>query len=57
MFLGSLQVSGLPTSYLVFKVTLPKLLFRSAILHAKHAKPYSTNLKNIQNATANELLK
>ena len=32
MFLGSLQVSGLPTSYLLSQVTLPKLLFQLAIL-------------------------
>ena len=32
MFLGSLQVSGLPTSYLLSQVTLPKFLFQPAIL-------------------------
>ena len=32
MVLGSLQVSGLPTSYLFSQVTLPKLLFQPAIL-------------------------
>ena len=32
IFLGSLQVSGLPTSYLLSQVTLPKLLFQLAIL-------------------------
>ena len=32
MFLGSLQVSGLPTSYLLSQVTLPELLFQPAIL-------------------------
>ena len=32
MFLGSLQVSGLPTSYLFSQVTLPKLLFQPAAI-------------------------
>ena len=32
MFSGSLQVSGLLTSYLLSQVTLPKLLFQPAIL-------------------------
>ena len=46
MFLGSLQVSGLPTSYLLSQVTLPKLLFQPAIQqwkYAKHAKTHSSH--------------
>ena len=48
MFLGSLQVSGLPTSYLLSQVTLPKLCSsrRSCSKkYAQHAKSHSSHLK------------
>ena len=59
MFLGSLQVPSLPTSYLLSQVTTPKLFFRQAILQRKVNQARITALHTLQinqNATPIELL-